>query len=85
MAATHQPTVLVVEDEADLRQTIVESLEAADFAVAEPERELILRCLQKTGGNKRQAARLLSLSRTTLIDKLQRLGVDGPDDAAAAE
>jgi DNA-binding NtrC family response regulator len=39
------------------------------------ERELILRCLEKTGGNKRQAARLLNLSRTTLIDKLQRLNV----------
>ncbi|MCC7417916.1 MAG: sigma-54-dependent Fis family transcriptional regulator [Acidobacteria bacterium] len=38
------------------------------------ERELIVRCLEKTGGNKRQAARLLNLSRTTLIDKLQRLG-----------
>ena len=39
------------------------------------ERELILRCLQKTGGNKRQAARLLQLSRTTFIDKMQRLNV----------
>jgi DNA-binding NtrC family response regulator len=28
------------------------------------------------GGNKRQAARLLNLSRTTFIDKLQRLNVD---------
>ena len=39
------------------------------------ERELILRYLEKAGGNKRRAARLLSLSRTTLIDKLHRLGV----------
>ena len=39
------------------------------------ERDLILRCLEKTGGNKRQAARLLSLSRTTFIDKLQRLSI----------
>ncbi len=37
------------------------------------EHELIKRCLEKTGGNKRQAARLLHLSRTTLIDKLNRL------------
>jgi DNA-binding NtrC family response regulator len=37
------------------------------------EPELIKRCLEKTGGNKRQAARLLHLSRTTLIDKLNRL------------
>jgi DNA-binding NtrC family response regulator len=41
--------------------------------VSQLERELILKCLEKTGGNKRQAARLLNLSRTTLIDKLQRL------------
>src|SRR5262245_30263404 len=42
--------------------------------VSQLERELILRSLEKTGGNKRQAARLLSMSRTTLIDKLHRLG-----------
>jgi len=41
--------------------------------VSQLERDLILRCLEKTGGNKRQAARLLNLSRTTFIDKLQRL------------
>jgi DNA-binding NtrC family response regulator len=43
--------------------------------VSQLERELILRCLEKTGGNKRQAARLLNLSRTTLIDKLHRLNL----------
>jgi DNA-binding NtrC family response regulator len=43
--------------------------------VSQLERELIMRCLEKTGGNKRQAARLLNLSRTTFIDKLQRLNV----------
>jgi DNA-binding NtrC family response regulator len=52
--------------------------------VSQLERELILRSLEKTGGNKRQAARLLQLSRTTLIDKLHRLGgeveVDSADD-----
>jgi transcriptional regulator with PAS, ATPase and Fis domain len=41
--------------------------------VSQLERELILRSLERTGGNKRQAARLLNLSRTTLIDKLERL------------
>jgi DNA-binding NtrC family response regulator len=50
--------------------------------VSQLERELILRCLEKTGGNKRQAAKLLQLSRTTLIDKLHRLTVTG--DFAAA-
>ena len=44
--------------------------------VTQLERDLIMKCLEKTGGNKRQAARLLNLSRTTFIDKLQRLNVD---------
>ena len=39
------------------------------------ERELILRYLTKANGNKRRAARMLNLSRTTLIDKLHRLGL----------
>jgi DNA-binding NtrC family response regulator len=43
--------------------------------MSDVERELILRYLEKAGGNKRRAARLLNLSRTTLIDKLHRLGV----------
>lgn len=52
--------------------------EGIDFSavVSQLERELLLRCLEKTGGNKRQAARLLNLSRTTFIDKLQRLNVE---------
>jgi two-component system response regulator AtoC len=44
--------------------------------VSQLERDLILRCLEKTNGNKRQAARLLNLSRTTFIDKLQRLSLE---------
>jgi transcriptional regulator with GAF, ATPase, and Fis domain len=43
--------------------------------MSQVERELILTYLKKAGGNKRQAARMLKLSRTTLIDKLHRLGV----------
>ena len=52
--------------------------EGIDFSsiVSKLERDLITRCLEKTGGNKRQAARLLNLSRTTFIDKLQRLNVE---------
>jgi len=51
--------------------------------VSQLERELILRCLEKTGGNKRQAARLLQLSRTTLIDKLHRLNLGDEFPAAS--
>ena len=51
--------------------------EGINFAAAmsHVERELILTYLRRANGNKRQAARMLSLSRTTLIDKLHRLGM----------
>ena len=44
-----------------------------DVYVASIERELIERSLERTGGNKGQAARLLNLKRTTLVEKLKRL------------
>jgi len=44
-----------------------------DAYVGSIERELIYRALEKSGGNKRQAAKLLSLKRTTLVEKLKRL------------
>ncbi|RPI53880.1 MAG: sigma-54-dependent Fis family transcriptional regulator [Acidobacteria bacterium] len=37
------------------------------------EHDLIRRALEKTGGNKGQASRLLNLKRTTLVEKLKRL------------
>ena len=37
------------------------------------ERSLIKQSLERTGGNKRQAAKLLNLKRTTLVEKLKRL------------
>jgi DNA-binding NtrC family response regulator len=45
-----------------------------DAFIANIERELIERSLERTGGNKGQAARLLSLKRTTLVEKLKRMG-----------
>ena len=41
--------------------------------VANVERELIHRSLERTGGNKGQAAKLLNLKRTTLVEKLKRM------------
>jgi two-component system response regulator PilR (NtrC family) len=41
--------------------------------VANYEHTLIQRALERSGGNKRQAAELLHLKRTTLIEKLRRL------------
>jgi two-component system response regulator AtoC len=48
-----------------------------DAYVAGIERELIERSLERTGGNKGQAARLLNLKRTTLVEKLKRLEKSG--------
>jgi transcriptional regulator with PAS, ATPase and Fis domain len=45
-----------------------------DAFVANVERELIQRSLERTGGNKGAAAKLLNLKRTTLVEKLKRLG-----------
>ena len=71
---------------ADLTQEILHASEAAaspnldlpeegiDFEVyvSKIEHQLIRRALEKTGGNKGQASRLLNLKRTTLVEKLKR-------------
>jgi DNA-binding NtrC family response regulator len=44
-----------------------------DLFIASIERDLIHRSLERTGGNKGEAARLLGLKRTTLVEKLKRL------------
>ena len=40
------------------------------------ERDLIQRSLERTGGNRNRAAELLRIKRTTLVEKLKRLGSD---------
>lgn len=45
-----------------------------DAFIKNIERDLIQRSLERTGGNKGRAARLLNLKRTTLVEKLKRLG-----------
>ena len=41
----------------------------------EVERAIIRQALEQSGGNKHQAARLLNVKRTTLVEKVKRLGV----------
>jgi DNA-binding NtrC family response regulator len=43
-------------------------------ALAQVERQLIHDALERTGGNKNRAAALLRIRRTTLVEKLKRLG-----------
>jgi DNA-binding NtrC family response regulator len=44
--------------------------------LANIERDLIQRSLERTGGNRNKAAELLRIKRTTLVEKLKRLGAD---------
>jgi DNA-binding NtrC family response regulator len=60
--------------------------EGIDFntEVSELERKLILESLRKTNGNRREAAELLQLKRTTLIEKLRRFSLIDDLETASA-
>ena len=60
--------------------------EGIDFSevVSQVERNLLIQTLDKTGGNKLQAAKLLNLKRTTLVEKIKRLQIDSVEDEAEA-
>jgi DNA-binding NtrC family response regulator len=47
-----------------------------DAAIRDLEEKLILKALQVTDGNKKEAARLLHLNRTTLLEKIKKKGLD---------
>jgi two-component system response regulator AtoC len=58
---------------------VVESPPAADSlrrALEEPERRMILEALSRSGGCRREAARVLGINRTSLYRKFKRLGID---------
>jgi DNA-binding NtrC family response regulator len=78
VAASALPDDLRVPASTSLVPTVTIPDEGISFTsiVSQLERDLILNVLEKTRGNKRQAARLLNLSRTTFIDKLQRLNLE---------
>ena len=58
-------------------------LDGLDFnsAVDQFENQLILRALEKTGWNRNQAALLLRLNRTTLVEKIKKKGLRPPGGA----
>lgn len=51
-------------------------------AVDQFENNLILRALEKTNWNRNQAAQLLSLNRTTLVEKIKKKGLKPPGEMA---
>jgi DNA-binding NtrC family response regulator len=69
------PEVQQADEPARLVPPLAFPEEGIDFEqyIADIEREMIRRSLEQTHGNKRAAARLLNLKRTTLVEKLKRL------------
>ncbi|CAN5363777.1 sigma-54 dependent transcriptional regulator [soil metagenome] len=61
--------------------------EGIDFSevVSQIERKLLLQTLDKTGGNKMQAAKLLNMKRTTLVEKIKRLNIETDADEPTEE
>jgi len=59
------------------------------LSLEELERELILKALERAGGNKSQAARLLGLTRRTLYSRMEKHGLrkpgEGGDDEGAED
>jgi len=72
--STDLPSEIQAVDETPLTSPIHFPDEGIDFErfVTSIERELIARSLERTGGNKGRAAKLLKMNRTTLVEKLKR-------------
>ena len=49
---------------------------AVDYSKSEMERALIEKTLERTGGNKSKAARLLNVHRRSIYNRLKKYGVD---------
>ncbi len=72
------PAAAVVRNE--IQDVQVEGLDF-NSAVDQFENQLILRALEKTGWNRNQAALLLRLNRTTLVEKIKKKGLRPPAGA----
>jgi DNA-binding NtrC family response regulator len=66
--------------EATIPATIPDEGLSYEAVVATIERDLLLKSLKKTNGNKVQAAKLLNMKRTTFAEKLKRLQPDAEHD-----
>ena len=68
--------VLAAKPERLPEQPIPDEGLSFDAVVTKVERELLLQSLDKAGGNKMRAAKLLNMKRTTFVEKLKRLQID---------
>lgn len=85
-----QAGVLVIDlDAPGVAQALLQDLReprgpAADWSLEEMERRHIRATLEHTGGNRREAALLLGIARSTLLAKLRRYNLDRPDTTEPA-
>jgi len=62
---------------ADLRKAIFQGVPIAPGSLEEAEGRHLALVLRHTSGNKRKAAHLLGISRSTLLNKVRKYGLDG--------
>jgi DNA-binding NtrC family response regulator len=72
------PAVARTQSDNEIFRNIDIPQEGVNFntLISELEKRLILQSLTVTGGNKKRAASLLQLKRTTFVEKLKRMGMD---------
>jgi DNA-binding NtrC family response regulator len=77
IVVTDLPTEIQHRDSLNYMPSIEIPEEGINFTniVTDMERELIVQSLRKANGNKKLAAKLLNLKRTTLIEKIKRIGL----------
>jgi Fis family transcriptional regulator, factor for inversion stimulation protein len=64
-------------DSAALRQAISSAAPTAPDSLQDAERRHLALMLRHTSGNKRKAAHLLGISRSTLLNKVRKYGLEG--------
>ena len=72
--------VLSPEYQQQIEKTIPDEGVNFDAVVSNVERDLLLQSLNKAGGNKMRAAKLLNMKRTTFVEKLKRLQISTPSE-----
>jgi DNA-binding NtrC family response regulator len=59
-----------------LRRAVAPDVSTPPDSLDSAERRHLVRALEHTGGNRRQAALLLGISRSTLLNKIRRYGIE---------